>query len=112
MLASSKTETIKPDFMEDINNECHIQEERSYVTQLRFNHLTPKHNTLYLQVNKSLEEVIRLKINKTAGYFEGRMFVPKNACIVLSWLPITNASHPLTDIENVIRLNHISVDKQ
>ncbi len=98
--------TIYPDLFEDEVGDCQIFELRSSVAKMTFAHSTPKHRTLYLYVNKSLSERVRLDINVDEGTFSSIIYVPAERCILLSWLPEDEHGYPLTEEENVLQLMH------
>lgn len=107
---STKTTTIYPDLMDEESAECTILEGKSYSTQLQFFQVSPKHNTLYLYVDKSLAKRIRLDIDYKSGNFKAIMFVPSNRCIVLSWLPEDEFAYPLTQLENQVVLTQVTME--
>lgn len=108
---STISAVIHPDLIEDATEDCAILEEKSSITELRFFNTSPKHNTLYLYVDKSSERRIRLDVDAVNGGFKAIMFVPAHRCIFLSWSPETNFSYPQTEDENQVFLTHVTIDE-
>jgi curved DNA-binding protein CbpA len=106
----STTATIHPRLFEDEAGDCTLLESKPSATKVVFVNSSPKHNTLFLYVDKSLKRRIRLNLDAKNGVFEGIMFVPADRCVVLSWLPETEFSYPQTESENQITLTHFTAE--
>jgi hypothetical protein len=105
----SKSETIKiqPDLLSERSNNCDIKLTHEASGQIIFKHTSPKHNKLFLYVNKNKNQKIRLKLNKKENYFEGNMYIPADQCINLSWDPIDKYAYPASTAENWLEIKLI-----
>lgn len=97
---------IKPSIIKRAN-ECHIETDKDSVVYATFQHLTPKHNRIYLNVNDNLNKRIRLSVQN--GKFHGKFYAPAKYCIKLSWEMTDKYSHPQNEKENLIFLDVYSI---
>ena len=95
------SETVSPHYLEDKKSHCLWKSPISGLANIKFQHTSPKNNTLYLYDYENNKR--RIRFNIIDGAFYSTIFVSKDKCIDVRWKKSKYGS-PKNDEENKITL--------